>query len=219
MRFHDDEMKGRFDVTGAISTKPVSGTRAGRIVRIGAAALMAFAVAGCASTTPLTVFSLSVPDELPTTARPLPGLLLIAPPTAIQILASERIVVRSGDGSLSYLPEAQWADQLPALLQSRMIATFENSRRIGGVSRPGDRVSPDFQLNTEIRAFEIDAAAGQAVVELSVRAVREANGRIARARVFRGVAPVGALSPSAAVEALDAALQDVLVEIVAWAGA
>ncbi|MCG6122458.1 MAG: ABC-type transport auxiliary lipoprotein family protein [Microvirga sp.] len=189
-----------------------------RLARLATAGLLGLALAGCASSSALTVFSLSAPENLPSTARALPGLLLVAPPTAIQIFATERIVVREADGSLSYLPDAQWADQLPALLQSRMIASFENSRRIAGVSRPGDRVSPDFQLNTEVRAFEIDAASGSAVVELSVRAVSEANGQIARARVFRGTAPVGALSPGTAVSSLDAALSQVLVEIVAWAG-
>lgn len=209
-------MKGLFDVRSD-ETRTGPG-RAGGFAKIAAAGLLGLALAGCATAPALTVFSLSAPESLPASARPLPGLLLVAPPSAIQIFATERIVVRETNGSLSYLPDAQWADQLPALLQSRLIAAFENSRRIGGVSRPGDRVSPDFQLNTEVRAFEIDVASGVAVVELSVRAVSEANGRIARARVFRATAPVGSVTPVAAVAALDAALQEVLVGIVGWAG-
>lgn len=212
----DDEMKGLFDVKSDQTT--TGGSRARSLAKIAAAGLLGLALAGCAASPALTVFSLSAPERLPATARPLPGLLLIAPPSAIQIYATERIVVREPNGSLSYLPEAQWADQLPALLQSRLIASFENSRRITGVSRPGDRVTPDFQINSEVRVFEIDVAAGVAVVELSVRAVSEASGRVARARVFRGTAPVGAVTAESAVRALDAALQDVLVEIVAWAG-
>lgn len=213
----EDEKKGLFNVRGD-QTKTVAGSARG-FAKIAAAGLLGLALAGCASSSALTVFSLSAPERLPATARPLPGLLLIAPPSAIQIYATERIVVREPNGSLSHLPEAQWADQLPTLLQSRLIASFENSRRITGVSRPGDRVTPDFQLNTEVRAFEIDVAAGVAVVELSVRAVSEASGRVARARVFRGTAPVGAVTAESAARALDAALQDVLVEIVGWAGA
>ncbi|TVR10166.1 MAG: ABC transporter [Salinarimonadaceae bacterium] len=197
-------------------TFPAMRTR--KLARLVSAGLLGLALAGCASAA-LTVFSLNAPERLPATARALPGLLLIAPPSSIQIYATERIVVREANGSLSHLPDAQWADQLPALLQSRLVASFENSRRITGVSRPGDRVSPDFQLNTEVRAFEIDAATGLAVVELSVRAVSEASGRVARARVFRATAPVAEVTPVSAVSALDAALQKVLVEIVGWAGA
>lgn len=175
-------------------------------------------VAACGAAPALTVFTLSAPEERITAARNLPGLLLIAEPTTIQILNSERIVVRGGDGSLSYLPGAQWADQLPALVQSRMVATFENTSRIGAVSRPGDRVSPDFQINTEIRRFEIDTSRREAVVELALRATRESDGRIARARVFRATAPVSAVTGPGAVRALDEALSQALIEIVGWAG-
>jgi len=197
-----------------------AGIRSGlhRMRRLAAIGALAGLLAGCAAAPALTVFSLSIPEERISATRALPGLLLIAEPSAIQILSSERIVVRDRDGSLSYLPGTQWADQLPALVQSRMVATFENASRSGGVSRPGDRVSPDFQINTEIRRFEIDTIAGEAVVELSLRATREADGRIARARVFRTSAPIGTVEPGSAVRALDSALSQALVEIVKWAG-
>ncbi|MGY6567652.1 MAG: ABC-type transport auxiliary lipoprotein family protein [Salinarimonas sp.] len=186
--------------------------------RLAAMGALAGLLVGCAAAPALTVFSLSIPEERISATRTLPGLLLIAEPSAIQLLNSERIVVRDRDGSLSYLGGAQWADQLPALVQSRMVATFENTSRIGAVSRPGDRVSPDFQINTEIRRFEIDTIAGEAVVELALRATREADGRIARARVFRATAPITTVEPVSAVRALDQALSQALVEIVTWAG-
>jgi cholesterol transport system auxiliary component len=186
--------------------------------RLAATIALSGFVAACGAAPALTVFTLSAPEEQISAARNLPGLLLIAEPSTIQILNSERIVVRGGDGSLSYLPGAQWADQLPALVQSRMVATFENTSRIGAVSRPGDRVSPDFQINTEIRRFEIDTSRREAVVELALRATRESDGRIARARVFRATAPVSTVTGPAAVRALDEALSQALIEIVGWAG-
>lgn len=197
-----------------------AGSRCGlhRLSRLATIGALAGLLVGCAAAPALTVFSLSIPEERISATRALPGLLLIAEPSAIQLLNSERIVVRDRDGSLSYLGGAQWADQLPALVQSRMVATFENTSRIGAVSRPGDRVSPDFQINTEIRRFEIDTIAGEAVVELALRATREADGRIARARVFRATAPITTVDPGSAVRALDLALSQALVEIVNWAG-
>ncbi|HSP24941.1 MAG TPA: ABC-type transport auxiliary lipoprotein family protein [Saliniramus sp.] len=179
----------------------------------------AVALAGCAgSPAALTTFSLTAPDQAVTAPIRLPGLLLIAVPTGIQLFSTDRIVVRDAGGSLSYLPGVQWADQLPALIQSRMVATFENTSRLGSVSRPGDRVTPDFQLNFEIRRFEIDATTGEAVVELSVRAVNEANGQIAQARVFRAAVPVTAIEGGAAGAGLDLALSEVMLDIVRWTG-
>jgi cholesterol transport system auxiliary component len=176
------------------------------------------ALGGCAGPAALTTFTLTAPEQPVTSAMRLPGLLLIALPTGIQLLTTDRIVVRDQGGALSYLPGVQWADQLPALIQSRMVATFENTSRLGSVSRPGDRVTPDFQLNIEIRRFEIDATTGEAVVELSVRAVREATGQIAQARVFRAGVPVAAIDGGSAVVGLDQALSQVMLDIVRWTG-
>ena len=68
---------------------------------------------------------------------------------------------RTPTGAVSYLGGGQWADRLPRLIQSRLIQTFENSHGFRAVSRPGRCASrPDFQLTTEIRAFQIDAATG-----------------------------------------------------------
>lgn len=181
--------------------------------------MASLALAGCAAPAALTTFTLTAPEQPVSGPVRLPGLILVATPTAIQILSSDRIVVRDQGGALSLLPGVQWADQLPELLQSRIVATFENTNRLGSVSRPGDRVTPDYQLNTEIRRFEIDARTGEAVVELSVRAVAEATGQIAHARVFRGRAPITAIEGGPAIAALDAALSEVLLDIVRWAGA
>jgi len=213
-------MRSAFTLEDKARRAGEAGSRRGlhRVSRLAAIGAVAGLLAGCAAAPALTVFTLSAPEQRISAPRTLPGLLLIAEPSAIQLLNSERIVVRDRDGSLSYLGGAQWADQLPALVQSRMIATFENTSRIGAVSRPGDRVSPDFQINTEIRRFEIDTITGEAVVELALRATREADGRIARARVFRSSAPITTVEPGSAVRALDSALSQALAEIVAWAG-
>ncbi len=177
------------------------------------------ALGACASPAALTTFSLTAPDQRVNSAIRLPGLLLIDEPTAIQLLASDRIVVRDQGGALSYLPGVQWADQLPKLVQSRMIATFENTSRLGSVSRPGDRVTPDYQINTDIRTFEIDVTTGEAVVELAIRAVSDETGRIARARIFRSRVPLTGIDPGSAVRGLDAALSAALIDVVTWAGA
>jgi cholesterol transport system auxiliary component len=187
------------------------------LCRFAGAGLLALAVSACGGGAPPATFDLSAPTERVRTSR-IPGNLLVTPPAAVQVLASDRILVRDGAGGVSYLPGAQWADQLPALVQARMIQAFENAARLGRVSRPGDRVKVDYQLNTELRAFEIQAARGEAVVEISAKAVSEATGRVAHARIFTARVPVSAIDPAGASRALDQALGTVLVEIVRWAG-
>jgi len=179
------------------------------------AALLAglLALAGCSGPAPLT-YDLSAPRERP--ARQIGLQIVVSQPTANSPLDSERIVVRSQTMGLTVMPGAQWSDELPDLLQSRIIQAFENARLLKAVGRPSDRLVSDYNLNTEIRRFEIDAARGQAVVELAVKFVADRSGKITSARVFEGRAPANAANGAEAAAALDAALAIVLRDIVGW---
>jgi len=79
-----------------------------------------------------------------------------------------------------------------------------------------DGVRGDFQLLTDIRAFQINAGAeATADVELTAKILSSA-GRIVDARVFHATVPVASLNPEAAAGALSDAFQKVASEIVLW---
>ncbi|KAA2237587.1 ABC transporter [Salinarimonas soli] len=179
--------------------------------------LVALSLAACGGGAAPATFDLTAPTERVRTTR-IPGNLLVTAPSAVQILSTDRILVRDGERGVSFLPASQWADQLPALVQARIIQAFENASRLGRVSRPGDRVKVDFQLNTELRAFQIEAGRGEAAVEISAKAVSEATGRVVASRIFSARVPVAAIDPANAARALDQALNRVLLDIVRWAG-
>lgn len=143
--------------------------------------------------------------------------LVVAEPTTVQALDSDRVIVKDSTGALSFLGGAQWADRVPKLVQVRLIQTFENGNRLGSVARPGDRITPEVQLVTDIRSFNIDAANGTAVVEITAKLVGDRTGDIRRARLFSARVPAGAVDGAGAAQALDRALSQVLIEIVRWA--
>ena len=143
-------------------------------------------------------------------------MMVVAQPTAVQTFDSDRIIVKDSAGALSFVGGAQWADRVPALVQARLLQTFENAGRIGSIARPGDRINPDVQLNTDIRAFNIDTASGTAVVEITAKVVGDRTGEIRRARLFTARVPASASDGAAAAQALDQALSQVLIEIVRW---
>lgn len=177
---------------------------------------LAALLSGCGSA-PLATFDISAPrDGLK--SRALRGILVIPEPTAPAPTDGDRIVVRSSPSAVSVLAGAQWSDRLPRLLQTRMIQTFENAKLMRSVGRPGEGLSADRSFNWDVRRFEIDVATGQAVVELSVK-VLTPDGRISAAQIFRAQAPGSAANGAAATAALDAASNNVLRQIVAWAGA
>ncbi len=139
--------------------------------RMAALALAGF-LAGCGGSAPPPTFDLAAPrDNLG--ARPGRALIVVAEPSALAAIDTNRLIVMTRGGGLAYLGDAQWADRLPKLVQVRLIQTFENAKRLTAVGRPGDRLLPAAQLNSEIRRFGIDEATGEAVIEMSVKIVQD----------------------------------------------
>jgi len=181
------------------------------------AVAVALVLAGCGGGSAPTTYDLSAPQDFGRVGGSRSA-LIVAEPTTVQALDSDRLIVKDSAGALSFVGGAQWADRVPKLVQARLIQTFENGSRIGAVSRPGERMVPDVQLNTDIRSFNIDAASGQAVVEIAAKLVGDRSGKIQRARMFTARIPAGAADGAGAARALDQALSQVLIEIVRWAG-
>ena len=180
-------------------------------------------LSGCAllgsGPAPLDTYSLSAPRaaEGPRRGR---LQILIAEPTALKALDSERIVIMPAQGEIQYLSGAQWADRLPRVVQARLAESFQASGRFGGVGRPGEGLAIDYQIVTEVRRFQIDTASGgtTATVELSVRVLNDKTGVVRATRSFVARAPVSSGAGNAAyVEALDSAFNQAGREIVAWA--
>lgn len=140
----------------------------------------------------------------------------VAEPVGIQPFEADRIIVREPGGALSFLGGGQWADRLPRLIQTRLIQSLENSGRLKSVSRPGDKVVSEYQLISEIRAFDIAAGTSEAVVDISAKIVTEGTGKVVAARVFTARVPVPKVDAASAAVGLDAALARVLAEMVAW---
>ncbi|WP_092160665.1 ABC-type transport auxiliary lipoprotein family protein [Bosea sp. CRIB-10] len=187
----------------------------GRLRALSLAITGSLLLAGCGGGSAPTTYDLSAPRDFGRIGGG-GGVLIVAQPTAVQALDSDRLIVKDSSGALSFLGGAQWADRVPNLVQTRLIQTFENGSRIAAVGRPGERIVPDFQLNTDIRAFNIDAASGQAVVEITAKLIGDRTGKVQRAKLFSARVPAGAEGAGAA-QALDQALSQVLIQIARWA--
>jgi len=191
-------------------TAPVQPRARGMAVAILAAGLCLAACAG----SPVDSFDLTAAN--PPAARPLRGPLRIAEPIAAIELDSDRILVRTGTQEVATLAGAKWSDRLPLLIQSRLIQTFQNARLMGEVGR---RVSAPggYELDLDIRAFELDAAQSRVKVDLAVKLVAREGGHVVAAQVFTAEAPVASPSAPTVTAALDGALDQVMTQIVKFA--
>lgn len=180
---------------------------------------MTLLVAGCSlfRGPPPETFDLAAPSSVPV-SNGSAAQLLVPEPSALKTLDSERIVVAAGP-RLYYYPDAQWPDRIPRVFQARTIEAFENSRKVKAVGRPGEGLSIDYQIVTNIRSFEYREESkdgGYAHVEVFVKIMDDRNGSVVATRTLTGNAPVTANSAEAVVAGLDAAMAEVLVELVRW---
>jgi cholesterol transport system auxiliary component len=167
---------------------------------------------GC-SAPPRATFDLSAPDAGFKARIGRRGQVAVLEPTAFPPTGSDRIVVRTSSDAVAYLSGAQWADQLPVLIQNRLIETFGNAHLLTAIARPG--MIADYKLQTEIRRFELDAAHGEAVVEISAQLIGS-NDRIAAGKIFSASAPAPTDDGANVAAALDAALGETMRQIVLW---
>ena len=192
--------------------------RSGRPLRIVYAAAFAFALGGCAllrppAPTPVT-FDLAAPEV--TAAGATRSQILVARPSTVAVLNTSRIVIRAEDGELTYLKATQWPDDLPVLYQARMIEAFENSGGVKAVGRPGEGLLIDHQVVIDIRAFEIDTAAGVARVVTSVKVMNDRNGRVVASRRIGAEATLDPADEQSFTAALNDAARLVMSDTVKW---
>ncbi len=183
-----------------------------RLRALGVAFACSALLAGCGGAQFVSYDLSSIPSG--SQAGAIRGVLAIAEPHADAALDSERIVIRTGPDQLAYLSGAKWTDTLPRLVQSRLIASFENAHMLKSVVRPG--AVADYSLTAEIRHFEIDVANDEARVEIAVRLLADRSGRPLAGKIFAASAPAPKTADGAAALALDAALADAMRRIVAW---
>lgn len=142
--------------------------------------------------------------------------LVIPEPAAAMAFNSDRVVVIGDPPENAPFEKAQFTDNIPAVVQSKLIESFENSDCFAAVTRPLDNLEQSDQLQTEIRRFAITMTPEpQATVALTVKLVA-ANGKILGSRVFEETAPLAATDAPSAVAALDASFGKILTAVVPW---
>ena len=159
--------------------------------------------------TPATVF--------PQITKTIKGHLVVPDPSAIILFDSQKILIRNGEGTYTSVNNAQWADNLPKLVQARIVQSFENARQLNAVSRPLDQLNADYRLELAIHSFQIELApSSKAVIDLTARLISE-KGVVTDTRVFSASIPAKSTEARDAVAALNQAFSQVAADIVTWA--
>lgn len=145
--------------------------------------------------------------------------LLVAKPVAGQWLDSDRISVRPAPGAVQVYKGASWSESVPDMVQTALVRTLEDSGKILSVSRPGAGVRGEYQLLTEIRAFESvygQAGQPQATVEIYAKLVHTADGHAIAARSFTETETASSEDVGVVVDAFSRAMERATRQIAGW---
>ena len=165
---------------------------------------------------PPAVYDLAAATGFPATLKPLAAKLSVPDPSAILVFDTQNVLLRAADGTYSTIENAKWADNLPKLMQARVLQSFENAHQLSAVDRQGDQTDGGYKLELGIRNFQISQAPQlAAVVEFSARVVND-KGNVAGARMFNATVDAKSVQPADAVAALNVAFSKAAGELVNW---
>lgn len=157
--------------------------------------------------------------------------LLIEIPHSPAGINSQRIVLRDNPIELKYFDLANWTDLAPKMVQTLMVESFENSRKIVAVGREAIGLRADFLLKTELREFQAEYShpvpdAGQAIdettapptirVRINAKLIKMPQRSIEASQTFERTVVANTNTMSDILIAFDDALGQVLKRIVAW---
>lgn len=183
-------------------------------------ALSGVLLGGClgSNVTPPATYDLVAPKVMTLTApRPAKFQLVVNEPSAVRSLETDRILVKSGQ-RIAYYKGAAWSDRLPRLMQARMVEVFQNAGLVSAVGSRSDRLDADYELSTQVQAFQVNVNQGQAeaYANLYVKVIDGNNGRMVASRGFEARVGTSSKDVGEMVVSLNQAFDKVLREIVPW---
>jgi phospholipid/cholesterol/gamma-HCH transport system substrate-binding protein len=161
------------------------------------------------------IYDLSAADGFATPRRPLPAGLVIAEPTATTRLQTQRFLFAGGEEGEGDFDNAQWSDSLPALIQAKLLQSFENYDIAHAPVRADLGNEGGLRLQIDLRQFDITGTPEpRANVALSAKLVEA--GHLKAARVFQQSVALDALTPAKAAAGFNRAFDALARDLVPW---
>lgn len=171
--------------------------------------------------TPIDAYDLTAPAT-PISARATTSRQLVVEiPTTPGALNTDRILIRPRPLQAAYLPDGKWAEEVPVMLQTLLVRSFEDSNAFRYVGRRPLGASGDYALVTDLTDFQAEAAPdGKTAtirLRLTARMVREDDAAILSTRSFTSSTQVASTETLALIEGFNAANQTLLSDVTKWA--
>ena len=139
------------------------------------------------------VYDLQAAGTFQTPKVPLEAGLAIAEPTATARLQTQRFLFASDEEPRAEFENAQWSDSLPALIQAKLLQSFENYDIAHAPVRTDPVGTGGTRLVTDLRQFQISVEPAKATIALSAK-ILDGAGQVKAARIFETSAPIDGIT-------------------------
>ncbi len=181
---------------------------------------------GCVTVFPKAIpaqmyrFDVSPSETPPTPSTATPFSVYRAPTSFNRGADGDKILTMTGDQA-AYVAAARWVSPASVLFDEAESRAFDLSGGPARLGRRGELVSAPINLRLDVEAFETryadgPAAAPTVVVRVRANLTRVVDRKTLAVRVFESQKKVADNRVSAIVPGYDAAVSDVLGQIVAW---
>jgi phospholipid/cholesterol/gamma-HCH transport system substrate-binding protein len=172
-------------------------------------------LAGAGGSKPTGTLTFAAPGDFAPAAAMPDKQLVIGRPSDPVALETARLLLQTGSTLAPTLPDVQWIDNAPLLLQAKLIESFENAG-YAKVASDTAGVMGDYTVLIELRSFQIVAGdTPTATIDFTAKLTDSSNAIVA-ARRFQATAPLAAMDAQAASDAFGKAFADVAHRLIAW---
>jgi cholesterol transport system auxiliary component len=145
--------------------------------------------------------------------------LAVEVPASAANLNTGRIAIAPTHTSSDYFAKAAWTDRAPLMVQTRIVDSFDNSKKIVAVNRDAIGIRANYVLQPDLRNFEALYYYGTPPivrVRIVSKLVRMPDRQIIGVGSFERCVRARADKIPKVVEAFDQALGSVMKQLVAW---
>ncbi len=145
--------------------------------------------------------------------------LAVEVPAAAASLNTGRIAIQMTPTSTDYYAKVAWTDRAPLMVQTRIVDSFENTRKIVAVARESIALRANYVLQPDLRDFQAMYFYGQppiVKVRIITKLVRMPDRQIIGVASFERCVRARGDKVPLVVDAFDQALGSVMKRLVAW---
>jgi cholesterol transport system auxiliary component len=145
--------------------------------------------------------------------------LAVEVPVSAASLNTGRIAIQMTPTSTDYYAKVAWTDRAPLMVQTRIVDSFENTRKIVAVARESIALRANYVLQPDLRNFEAMYFYGQppiVKVRIIAKLVRMPDRQIIGVASFERCVRARADKVPKVVDAFDQAVGSVIKRLVSW---